>query len=128
MGVCLWGLWSASGLTWIVQNESGDAARLVSDIPKMLREVNDIYAQVGMSFYLDSVTVTNIPDAYDLHYYSCATNNGVVTNYEWHVDRLVDVARNTGGLEVYFVNSFSDWRGLRGVNCPLGIVISRRNK
>ena len=60
---------------------------------------NDIYRQVCVSFYLDSVIVTNIPAAYNLLYDS-------TTNDVWHFDRLVDIGRDTGGIECYFINEF----------------------
>ena len=56
---------------------------------------NDIYRQVGVSFYLDSVIVTNIPAAYNLLYDT--TTNGV-----WDFDRLVGVGHDTSGIECYF--------------------------
>ena len=37
-------------------------------VQSMIAPLNDIYRQVGVSFYLDTVTVTNIPDAYNLPY------------------------------------------------------------
>ena len=82
---------------------------------------NDIYRQVGVSFYLDSVIVTNIPDAYNLLYDS--TTNGV-----WNYDRLVNVGHDTGGIECYFVNSFVFEDEAEGAiiaaNCPSGLVMT----
>ena len=88
----------------------------------MIAPLNDIYRQVGVSFYLDSVTVTNIPGAYSLLYDS-------TTNDVWNFDRLVDIGHGTGGIECYFVNDLvcaDGSPGPVGANSSGGIVLTAR--
>ena len=83
---------------------------------------NDIYRQVGVSFYLDSVIVTNIPAAYNLLYDT--TTNGV-----WDFDRLVGVGHDTSGIECYFVNRFIRTNGKRSpvaANTDHGMVLTAK--
>jgi hypothetical protein len=105
---------------WIVENESNKQARKIEDVQDMIAPLNDIYRQVGVSFYLDSVIVTNIPAAYNLLYSS--ETNGV-----WNRGRLLDIGRNTGGIECYFVNGFimeDDSEPPLAVCNPRGITLS----
>lgn len=89
----------------------------------MVKTANDTYAQVGVTFDLgDRITVTNIPDAYDILWEG-------TTNTMWNFDRLTEVASNTGGLELYFVNRIQkiSGEGMRrtiGGHSDSGIVIS----
>ena len=83
---------------------------------------NDIYRQVCVSFYLDSVIVTNIPAAYNLLYDT--TTNGV-----WDFDRLVGVGHDTSGIECYFVNRFIRTNGKRSpvaANTDHGLVLTAK--
>ena len=105
---------------WIVSDAEHNGARQVEDVENMIAPLNDIYRQVGVSFYLDTVTVTNIPGAYNLPYDSS-------TNDLWNVDRLVDIGHDTGGIECYFVNSLersNNKPGPLACNNPRGIVLS----
>ena len=105
---------------WIVGDAEGNGAIQVADVQNMISPLNDIYRQVGVSFYLDSVTVTNIPDAFDLTYDS-TTNGG------WNFDRLVDIGQNTGGIECYFVNDIlrkDGNAGPVGANSSAGLVLT----
>jgi hypothetical protein len=105
-----------------VENEGNKKAREIEDVQNMIAPLNDIYRQVGVSFYLDSVTVTNIPAAYDLLYSSA-------TNGMWNRGRLIDIGRNTGGIECYFVNDFIMSDGTKppvAVYNTRGIALSAR--
>ena len=105
---------------WIVSDAENNPARKAEDVQAMIAPLNDIYRQVGVSFYLDSVIVTNIPAAYNLLYDS--TTNGV-----WNFDRLVDIGRNTGGIECYFVDDMHHLDGNGGpvgANSAKGIVLT----
>ena len=104
---------------WIVSDAEGNVAKQVDDVQNMIAPLNDIYRQVGVSFYLDFIAVTNIPDAFNLLYDSA-------TNDVWNFYRLVDIGQNTGGIECYFVNDIihADGRaGPVGANSAGGIVI-----
>ena len=107
---------------WIVEDENKKAARKVEDVFSMVGPLNDIYRQVGVSFYLDSVTVTNIPAAYNL-VYDEDPNGG------WNFDRLVGIWHGTGGIECYFVNDFIMSEGEKppmAANTREGLVMSAR--
>jgi len=107
---------------WIVEDENKKAARKVEDVFSMVGPLNDIYRQVGVSFYLDSVTVTNIPAAYNL-VYDEDPNGG------WDFDRLVGIGQGTGGVECYFVNDFIMSEGEKpplAANSSKGLVMSAR--
>ena len=105
---------------WIVEDENKKTARKVEDVFSMVEPLNDIYRQVGVSFCLDSVTVTNIPAAYNL-VYDEDPNGG------WDFDRLVDIGHGTGGIECYFVNDFIMLEGEKpplAANTSKGLVMS----
>ena len=69
-----------------------------ASVRALVAEANQIYSQVGVVLDLgDRITVTNIPAAYNVLWEGS-------TNTMWNFDQLVDVATNTGGLELYFVN------------------------
>ena len=105
---------------WIVSDAENNGARRIEDVQAMIAPLNDIYRQVGVSFYLDTVTVTNIPGAYNLPYDSS-------TNDLWNVDRLVDIGHDTGGIECYFVKSLersNNKPGPLACNNQRGIVLS----
>ena len=107
---------------WIVKDNLGNMPRYENDVLAMIAPLNDIYRQVGVSFYLDSVTVTNIPGAYSLLYDS-------TTNDVWNFDRLVDIGHGTGGIECYFVNDLfcaDGSAGPVGANSSGGIVLTAR--
>ena len=56
---------------WIVRDDRGEyAARNPVEVTNMVAEVNRIYEQIGVSFYIDSISYTNRDDWLDLcHYY-----------------------------------------------------------
>jgi len=83
---------------WIVSDSEQTPAREPFAVESMIAPLNDVYRQVGVSFYLDSVTVTNIPDAFNLLYDS-------TTNDVWDFERLVNVGSSAEGVRCYFVNS-----------------------
>ena len=86
---------------WIVRDDRGQyAARNPVEVTNMVAEVNRIYEQIGVSFYIDSISYTNRGDWLDLY---------VKRNNKEYYDRkkrqaLVDVTKNTNGLELYFTN------------------------
>ena len=105
---------------WIVSDQKHIPARRIEDVRAMIAPLNDIYRQVGVSFYLDSVVVTNISAAYNL-VYDEDPNGG------WDFDRLVDIGRGTGGIECYFVNDFIMSNGADpplAANASKGLVMS----
>ncbi len=108
---------------WIIADKDGRLARTAESVHDMVKTVNDIYAQVGVTFDLgDRIAVTNIPAAYDILWEGA-------TNTMWNFDRLTELASNTGGLELYFVSriqkiSGESARRTIGGHCDSGIVIA----
>jgi hypothetical protein len=88
----------------------------------MVKDANDIYAQVGVTLNLvEPVIVTNIPDAYDALYES-PTN----ATSRWTFDQIANIATNTCGLECYFINSFADNEDTKAAHVSRGIVVTSR--
>ena len=107
---------------WIVTGKNDTFPRGVIDVQNMIAPLNDIYRQVGVSFYLDSVIVTNIPAAYNL-LYDKNPDGG------WDFDRLIDIGQGTGGIECYFVNDFimtGNEKPPMAANTSSGLVMSAR--
>ena len=86
---------------WIVTGKNGIFPCSVADVQNMISPLNDIYRQVGVSFYLDSVTITNIPNAYTAFLDTPSTPSSM-----WTFDDIVDIDSGTGGVECYFINGF----------------------
>ena len=104
---------------WIVTDAENNGARNVEDVQNMIVPLNDIYRQVGVSFYLDSITVTNIPNAFNA-YYDQPMNMAAT----WTFNDIVSIASGTGGLECYFINKFIDSDDILAANSPSGMVVS----
>ena len=59
-----------------------------------------MYEQAGMRFVLDAVVTTNVPASWlDIEFSSMDGDQS-------KCDAICDIAKNTGGLELYFVRSF----------------------
>ena len=96
---------------WIVANNEGVSSHSYSSVTNDVIELNKIFAQVAMSFSIQSVTYTN----------STHLTNIVFTN-DQHIAELCSITNGTGGLEVYFVETISDYAN--AVRVPSGIAIS----
>ena len=96
---------------WIVANNEGVSSHSYSSVTNDVIELNKIFAQVAMSFSIQSVTYTN----------STHLTNIVFTN-DQHIAELCSITNGTGGLEVYFVETISDYANAFRV--PSGIAIS----
>jgi len=105
---------------WIISDIGNNKAREVDQVRQMVKDANDIYAQVGVTLNLvEPVVVTNIPDAYDA---LCETPTNATS--KWTFDEIVNVATNTYGLECYFINSFVDSRHTKAAHGCGGIVVT----
>jgi len=107
---------------WIIENrEENLLGRTIDQVRQMVKDANDIYAQVGVTLNLvEPVVVTNIPDAYNA--LRKATTNATSM---WTYRNIVDINSGTGGLECYFINRFVDSGKTLAVNGPRGAVITR---
>jgi len=104
---------------WIVSNDKQKPARQIEDVQAMIAPLNDIYRQVGVSFYLDSITVTNIPDAYNALYDEPSSPTST-----WTFDDIVGISSGTGGLECYFIKQFVDSADTLAANSSSGMVVA----
>ena len=101
---------------WIVGNNDGSYyASDASSVNNMVRGVNKIYEQIGVSFYIDSICHTNNEKWLDI------SSGGTGSNREKR-GALTNIERNTEGLELYFVNKVS--RIAFANHNPFGIVLS----
>lgn len=101
----------------------GGPAMTVDEIQSMITVANEIYSQIGMSFYLASCVTTNINDAANI------TEEQVPGRSNWWHGRLTDLMTGTGGVECYFVDDIVDAvgesAGINGLTSVKGIVICK---
>ena len=84
---------SVKTTVWIIRDDRGRyAARTPIEVTNMMNEVNRIYEQIGVSFYIDSISYTNKSDWLDLH------REGDPLKREDYQERrrLVNIMKNTG--------------------------------
>ena len=104
---------------WIVGNRDGTYfARGADEVTNMVSEVNRIYEQIGVSFYIDSISYTNRGDWLDL----CTKVDNKEVYSRQKRQELVDVVKSSNGLEVYFVNKIT--RKVSGDHDLYGIVLA----
>ena len=106
---------------WIIEGDDGKRAFEPKDIRRMVKDANDVYAQVGVTFELvEPIVITNIPDAYDA-LYDAPTNK----TSKWTYWDIVNIATNTCGLECYFINGFTDSSNTIAANSALGLIATK---
>ena len=102
---------------WIVRDDfGGNAARSASDVTNIIAEVNKVYAQIGVSFYIDTISYVNDRKLLSL------TQTSSDARDRTKLARLVNLSQNTGGVELYFVNDVGD--GALGCSNDYGSAIS----
>ena len=108
---------------WIIENSQYQQRPMEpDDVRQMVKDANDIFAQVGVTLNLvEPIVVTNIPNAYVA--LRRATTNATS---RWTYRNIVDMHGGTGGLECYFINRFVDSVNTLAVNSPRGTVITKR--
>ena len=107
---------------WIIESKTMETAFSADDIRRMVKDANDVYAQVGVTLNLiEPIVITNIPDAYDAQY-----NPSTNQTSRWTFWDIVDIATNTCGLECYFINSFADSSKTIAANSEWGLVATKR--
>ena len=94
--------------------------RAESEIREMLPEVNDIFEQVGMTFYIDSVVVTNVDGACQPVF------DGPARPYNLSFDDVANILPDAGGLKCYFVDSFIDFKRTRAGNDDCGMLLTKQ--
>ena len=106
---------------WIIESKNLETPISTEDVRQMVKDANDIYAQVGVTLNLvEPIVITNIPDAYD-----ALRKPAIIATSKWTYRRIVDMHSGTAGLEVYFINRFVDATKTLAVNGPYGIVMTR---
>ena len=101
---------------WIVGNDLGTYyACDATAVSNMVRGVNKIYEQIGVSFYIDSICHTN-----NEKWLSLRKKSKGKCNLELRSE-LVSLTNNTQGLELYFVDRVAD--GVKANHDDYGIVI-----
>ena len=104
---------------WIIGNEKNQPFSS-GDVRKMVKDANDIYAQVGVTLNLvEPIVITNIPDAYN-----ALRETPVSPGTTWDYWNIVDLDSNTGCLECYFINSFIDAPSSKAANSDYGLVMT----
>ncbi len=93
---------SVKTTVWIVRDDRGkNAARTPTEVTNMLEEVNKIYEQIGVSFYIDSISFTNREEWLDLDKYARRQRASLRRE-------LVNIESETGGFELYFINRIAN--------------------
>ena len=105
---------------WIIEGNDGKRAFEPEDVRRMVKDANDVYAQVGVTLNLiEPIVTTNIPDAYNA---LCNPSTNQTSN--WTYWNIVDIATNTCGLECYFINRFIDEEDTKAANSDYGLVVT----
>jgi len=89
-----------------------------STVSNLVSTANKIYEQVGVSFYVDSISFTNRTDWLDI------SGKGNFGSDRALRRTLVNIEKNTGGLELYFVDQVAK-KGDIANHDQYGIVLSK---
>ena len=102
---------------WIVGNDLGTYyASDATTVSNMVSGVNKIYEQIGVSFYIDSICYTNREEWLRL----CDMKGNYLRQRRFD---LANVAKNTGGVELYFVDYIKP--KTLGNNSRFGTVVAK---
>lgn len=96
---------------WLVADNRGDSLHSYSSISNCVDDLNAIYSQVAMEFEIQSISRTNSTHLTHIEF----------TN-DTQIAELCSVTNQTGGLELYFIDSITD--GINAFMIPSGIAIS----
>ena len=106
---------------WIIEDARGNKPVSADQVRRMVKDANDIYAQVGVTLNLvEPIVVTNVPGAYNVDYDGESVPEGMWTYWD-----VVNMHANTGGLECYFINQFADTDDTKASHSSRGIVVTR---
>ena len=96
---------------WIVAEDDGGTPHTPSSISNCVEELNGIFSQVAMSFAVKSLLQTN----------STHLTHIVLTD-DKQIGELFSLARQEGGLEVYFIKTITG--NANAFHTPSGIAVS----
>ena len=101
---------------WIVRDNTGTHSPIdVANVSNMVANANKVYEQIGVSFYIDTITYTNSDEFLDI------SNQDGSQNLAKRRE-LVNLTKNSLGLEVYFIDRIGENK--KANNDDYGIVIS----
>ena len=94
---------------WIAADDKGEnLVRTEADVRAMLPTVNDVFAQIGMAFVIDSVNVLRDKKSSSIYYYEDSTNGVSVADREgWTFHELLGSV-NGSDIKCIFVERFAD--------------------
>lgn len=108
----------------VAKGADGEPIRTTEEIDEMIRGANEILLQVGVQ-----MKRTADPRVIEIsHDGMIARNEDSVVEDMVTFSNLVDVASNTGGVEVYFVRSIrsdSNKNAITGLHCDRGIALEK---
>ena len=108
---------SVKTTVWIVGDDDGEYyACDAATVSNMMADVNKIYEQIGVSFYIDSISVTNCSRWLNLK------DDGESAFDPFLRRELVNLTRMSGGIELYFIDNIA--KGKVANHSRNGIVIS----
>ena len=108
---------------WIVRNTAGTYAPItLGEIPLIITNANKILRQKALTLdWSGTVNYTNRTEWQDITDVMNPTNTTL--------DALLNCTNNTGGLEIYFVNSLqSGGENFGGLNGRAGLVLAKGNE
>lgn len=97
-----------------------EPVKATDEINTLLKQVNDVYAQIGYSFNLKSSVITNIPQAYRVNYRGNEFDR-------WSISNLTEAIYIENGIKCIIVKEIVDVGGnqkINGVNWYNGLVLS----
>ena len=114
---------SVKATVWIVGNRFGTRyAADESRVRGMVAGANKIFEQVGISFYIDSITYTNRDDLLSIKKDVISNVPGEINYRQERLYELVGFSHNTQGVELYFIDEIDP--DTIGINTPFGAVLS----
>ena len=89
---------------WVARKGDGTTARNASEIQEMIGVINDIYAQIGVSFVFEPVGYIDADETFKVYYYDV----NLISPDDWSRQRLYDSAWESGKINTYFIASFKE--------------------
>lgn len=97
---------------WVVSDSEGGESAATVDVANLISDVNKIYQQVTLSFEIKSLVYTNDADL------------AIINRRDRQQRRrLCDIAHNTGGVEIYFVQRIDG--NVNGMSPSGGVIVTQ---
>ena len=99
---------SVKTTVWIVGDDDGEYyACDAATVSNMMADVNKIYEQIGVSFYIDSISFTNSNRWLNLEKKDDTDERGSGCDLPRRRE-LVNVTKASGGIELYFIDNIAE--------------------